>query len=269
MEPTILFRSDHTTLDEVEVARKYGSVVDNRCSCENSLVIGRYSVLPFYKELEDDLKRHGSKLINSYEQHKWIADFHYYEYIQQYTPKTWRVNDFYQAPEGKYVVKGLTNSRKFQWNTHMFADSKKRALEICSQLTNDDLLIAQQGIMFREYIPLLTYERGINDLPFTNEWRFFFYEDQILSFGYYWSIAESQGKISDLAIKFAQKIAGIASKHAKFFVVDIAQTQEGHWIVIEMNDGQMSGLSENNPHALYSNLFKALTKDREFTKIEQ
>jgi hypothetical protein len=43
--------------------------------------------------------------------------------------------------------------------------------------------------------------------------------------------------------------------------MDIAKTQSGEWIVIELNDGQMSGLSENDPNVLYKNL-KYLTWDR-------
>lgn len=44
-------------------------------------------------------------------------------------------------------------------------------------------------------------------------------------------------------------------------MIDVAQTESGDWIVIELNDGQMSGLSENNPEILYKNL-KHMTWDR-------
>jgi len=37
------------------------------------LVIGRYSVLPFYEEQERDIQKIGAKLINTYEQHQYIA----------------------------------------------------------------------------------------------------------------------------------------------------------------------------------------------------
>jgi len=36
------------------------------------------------------------------------------------------------------------------------------------------------------------------------------------------------------------------------------QKTKGDWKLIEINDGQMSGLSENNPDALYSNLCTCL-----------
>jgi hypothetical protein len=34
----------------------------------------------------------------------------------------------------------------------------------------------------------------------------------------------------------------------------VAKTQSGEWIVIELNDGQMAGLSDNDPSVLYHNL---------------
>lgn len=44
------------------------------------------------------------------------------------------------------------------------------------------------------------------------------------------------------------------SPHINFFVMDVARTEDGKWLLIELNDGQMSGLSENNPEVLYSKL---------------
>jgi len=41
-------------------------------------------------------------------------------------------------------------------------------------------------------------------------------------------------------------------------VVDVARTESGEWIVIELNDGQQSGLSDNDPDQLYSNMKKML-----------
>jgi hypothetical protein len=48
--------------------------------------------------------------------------------------------------------------------------------------------------------------------------------------------------------------------HANFYVVDVAQTEKGDWIVIELNDGQQSGLSDNSPVALYRWLLEAVYK---------
>lgn len=93
--------------------------------------------------------------------------------ISEFTFETWTDADFHRAPEGAYVIKGRTNSRKSHWNTHMFAATKREAIEVAGRLTADQMIM-QQGLVYRKYEPLVTYEIGIHGQRFTNEWRFFF-----------------------------------------------------------------------------------------------
>jgi len=189
MEPTILFRKDLDSETEFKVAQQYFPVVDHRAACPpDALVIPRYSALPYYRELERDIQWHGGELINSWHQHRWIANFEYYDELRDFTPETWNDYMFPQAPEGAFVVKGRTNSRKFEWNRLMFAENKRQATHIGVKLAQNEF-IGPQGLIYRRYIPLRTFEVGLNDLPFTNEWRFFFYQQSLLSYGYYWSSA--------------------------------------------------------------------------------
>lgn len=53
---------------------------------------------------------------------------------------------------------------------------------------------------------------------------------------------------------FCKKVIDIIKPNINFFVMDIAQKQNGEWIVIELNDGSWSGLSCNDPNKLYENL---------------
>ena len=50
------------------------------------------------------------------------------------------------------------------------------------------------------------------------------------------------------------------SEYANFFVLDLAEKKSGGWVLVEINDGEMSGLSENDPDMLYSNLRKSIDK---------
>lgn len=141
----ILFRNSYETREECRVASKYFDVVELRTDCENDVVIGRYSVLPHYNELFRDLLNQNSLLINSPTQHDWIASFDYYEAIKEFTPRTWTDANFYKSDHhGPFVVKGATNSRKFSWNSMMFAEDKRSASNIASLLKQDSL-IGQQG----------------------------------------------------------------------------------------------------------------------------
>lgn len=243
---------------EIELAKASGlDVKTSRLDCKNDTIICRYGVLPHYQELEKDLNLINSKLINSYEQHLYIANFLYYNDIKKYTPKTWF--NYVDIDENvPMVVKGITNSKKMNWDKYMFANNKKEALDKMF-LLQEDTYLNNQDIIFRKFEKLKTYEFGINNIPITNEWRFFFLHDQLIDYGYYWSISEQTGVIDNQAILFAKKIGHIISKKVNFYVVDIAQKENGDWIVIEINDGQMSGLSTIPPERFYKNLKKIIS----------
>ncbi len=258
MTPTILFRKTYNEQEEFDAACKHMRVVESRCECRDALVIGRYSVLPFYHELERDLKHHGSRLINSYEEHRWIADFQYYDVLKDYTFETWDERSFpFSKYPGPFVVKGRTNSKKHQWGSHMYAQDRTAAIEVASLLYQDPL-IGQQGLLYRKYEPLVCFERGLNELPFTNEWRCFFLGDTLLAHGYYWSEADVVDRvIAPEGLEFVRQVASLVKDHVSFFVLDIAEKESGGWILVEVNDAQMSGLSMIEPDVLYSNLARA------------
>lgn len=266
MKPIVLFRSDNS--DEVnaerEAARKHFEVVPLRSDVPaDALVIARYSALPYYRELEQDLAKVGSRLVNSFREHCWIADFEYYEDLREFTPRSWLEHEFYASGyDGPLVIKGRTNSRKHQWNKKMFAPNRRAAIDVASELANDPL-IGPQGLVYREYIPLVTFETcSISGLPFTNEWRLFYYEGALLAAGYYWSTASDESKamatLPPAALIFARQVAEIAAQRAKGFVLDIAEKQSGGWMLVEVNDLQMAGLSEVNADELYRNLAAAM-----------
>lgn len=269
MNSTILFRKSFDTEEEFKIASKYFDVVESRTLCKDSVVISRYSYLPYGKELDQDLRNLNCIPINSFRQHRWIASFEWYEHLKEFTPKTWTsigdaLRDGYDGP---FVIKGETNSRKYDWDKAMFAVDAKAAHEVTSIL-NSDSLIGTQQLQYRQYVPLKTFEIGLNGIRFTNEFRVFCYKNSILTFDYYWSSAsdETIEKAKEELdsynlIKLVKQISYIASQYTNFYVLDIAETTNGNWILIEVNDGTMSGLSEIKPDYLYRNLKEELTLD--------
>jgi hypothetical protein len=262
LTPVILFRPDRDNQDEMKIAQQYLPVVAQRTECRDNLVVGRYSVLPYYEELANDLAAGGSQLVNLPTEHEWIASFAWYDALAPFTPRSWfdlsRTN--YQGP---FVVKGVTNSRKYQWDTHMFAATRADALRISSELNNDSFL-GTQRLVYREYVPLKTFDVGINGIRYANEWRCFFYKTTRLAAGYYWATAPRPelGEFAPLGQALAQRAASVAALHAAAFVLDVAETEAGPWIVVEVNDLQMSGLpydpDDSAAHDLYRNLDLAL-----------
>lgn len=266
MNPVVLYREYDFDFEpsELEAMRAHFRCVPSRTEIRpGEIVIGRYSVLPFYRELEKDLSNLGAQLINNYTQHRYIADMrNWYQDLAEFTPKTWfRAADVPMDEPGSFVLKGETNSKKFQWNTHMFAATRADIGRVLSNL-QIDALISTQDVYVRQYIPLKTYAISINDLPITEEYRFFICDGEVLSGAYYWSsYVEDLEMVLDASVvpkAFLQRVIDCVGDKARFWVLDVARTAAGDWIVIELNDGQMSGLSENDLNQLYGNLKRIL-----------
>lgn len=228
-------------------------------------VICRYSCLPFYRELEQDLTINHATMITPFDRHRYIASMNYYFDIEDLTFPTWFSVKEAKDQTGPFIVKGRTNSRKFQWNTLMYAETYKDIIRIHSELGNDPL-IGTQGIVIRKYIPLETFEIGLNGMPMTNEWRVFFFDSKIIDYGYYWSCLDDLDKaeraktdFEENGLRLAQEVADRMRGKLRFFVVDVAKTEEGRWLCVEMNDGQMSGLNMIDPESFYSK-FAAMFK---------
>lgn len=258
----ILYRGAEFEKDELEAANWFF-----KCTCrrpditKGDLVVGRYSLWPFYADQAKDIDYVGAKLINSYNQHLYVADLgNYVMDLGKLTPRTWR--NLEDLPEkGPFVLKGETNSRKSHWKRDMFAENKLEAIMIANRLA-DDSLIGQQKLYIRQYIPLVKYMDGVNGMPVTKEFRFFIAFGHVLSGGYYWqNYVDDIGGVPDpneVPREFLQEVIEAVGDQSNFYTIDVGQTESGEWIVIELNEGQQAGLSCNDPFKLYENLSKAL-----------
>ena len=264
----ILMRATRHEAEERDAASRFFKVVRLRTEVPpGSLVIGRYANLPYHGELEADIQNLGSRLVNSTMEHQYIANMDWYWDLSDVTFPTWfRLSDVPFSERGSaLVLKGRTNSRKFEWNQKMFARNFEAASRIAVELNNDGL-IGPQGVIARKYVPLETFEHTLTGTPITNEWRIFYLNGQRLAWGYYW------GNIEDLApverarpafekegLAFADTVAGRIASQVPFFVVDIARTQEGQWLVVELNDGCQAGLNGTiDPASFYAALSQHL-----------
>jgi hypothetical protein len=265
MEPIIYFRNS-TNLEfeeEREVAKNYFEVVDRRTAIPpNRLVIPRYSALPYNKELCEDIEALGSTIINSYKEHCYVADLRNWYYdVEDITPRTWFALD--QIPqEGPFVLKGQTNSKKHQWNTHAFARDRYEAGEVYHRLSQDGY-VGWQQVYIRQYEPLVKLAEGLNQLPISEEYRFFCLDGQIVDAGFYWSshteeLDRKYDPFKEVPKEFIDKVISRVSKNIRFWVFDVARKVNGDWILIELNDGNMSGLSDIGPENFYKSLKEKL-----------
>ena len=271
--PVVLMRASLAEDDELLACREHFTVYESRCLAPaDALIVGRYSVLPYYAELEADLACNGSRLVNTHAQHRYVADLRrWYPDLAGLTPRTWfsLANFKYDCASrrlaGSFVLKGETNSKKNQWNTHCFARTASDVDAVYSRLADDGYL-SDQEIYIREYVPLRQFGVGVRGLPITEEYRFFVLDGKVVGSGYYWSQfpeTRDEHKLSPDQVDagFLRDVISRVGSSIRFFVVDVARKADGGWLVIELNDGQMSGLSDVCPSKLYKNMLQVLTPE--------
>ncbi len=147
-------------------------------------------------------------------------------------------------------LKGARQTSKHQRRLSIIANSEEflRAMDEWEA----DPILWWQDIVCREYINL----RPVADpsdhvIPPAFEFRTFWWNSQCVGCGPYWTgYHYAMTREEESA---AMAVAGEAARriNVTFLVVDIAQTREGQWIVIECNDGQDSGYAGIPPFLMW------------------
>lgn len=266
--PVVYLRESSAEAEEIAACKSVFPTYSSRVEVPSgSLVFCRYSALPFNGELCRDLELLGSVGVNSQFAHDYAATFQYYEDFKNDTFPSWdRLSDIpHSLRELPFVVKGRANSRKQEWATKMFAPNFAKAVQIAADLMSDGL-IGQQGIIARQFVPLETFETAISGLPFANEWRCFYLAGELVAHGYYWGSIDDWTPVDRALEDFllhglplADKIAKTACERIPFCAIDVAKTKDGRWVLVEINDGNMSGLNGTiDPLELYQGLAKII-----------
>ena len=88
-------------------------------------------------------------------------------------------------------------------------------------------------------------------MPLTKEFRLFFLEGKLIFDSEYWD--EGEYAETNLPKEFFTEIA--QNIKSNFFTIDVAQTISGNWLIIELGDGQVAGLSEkSNENDFYKSI---------------
>ena len=158
-----------------------------------------------------------------------------------------------QLGEGPWVVKDHVKSAKDQWHDAFFipADvTRQRFDAICENLIDIRGDRFERGLVFRKYIPL---ERMIHDQPgrvVYNEHRLLFWEGELVAHAPYFDI-----DAPPLDLRHFHHIGDRVD--SPFFAADVARTEQGDWMVVEINDGGSVVLPQLlDPRRLYRQILK-------------
>ena len=211
-----------------------------------------------YKLLYNGLLSKNIHLINEVSAYRFC---HYlpesYEMIQAFTPKTtfqklttdFDINDFKTLlkpfENQSIIVKDYVKSQKHYWVEACFipnANNLKHVEKIVKRFIELQDVDLNEGLVFREFVELealTTHSKS--GMPLTKEFRLFIKHGEIIQVFKYWDEGDYENVEPNLE-PFKSIIGNINSN---FFTMDIAKQKNGDWIIMELGDGQVSGLADN------------------------
>lgn len=225
-----------------------------------------------YSALYDALISRGIRLINTAEQYRFTQHLpQALKLIESHTPRTfWMETDGKNLPYDAImqllipfagqplILKDFVKSAKHYWYQACYISSASDALAVKNTIDHfltirgDDL---EGGLVFREFIEFMQLaEHPASRMPLTKEYRLFFLKGVLIATLRYWDIdgyIDDDMPPSDLFSTIAQQV------RSHFFTMDIAQRIDGEWMIIELGDGQVSGLPQSTDCDAF---YRALSK---------
>lgn len=157
--------------------------------------------------------------------------------------------------ERAVIVKDYVKSQKHYWNEACYipnAADSERAWKVVSRFLELQDESSVGGLAFREHVELASighHERS--GMPLGREFRSFWLDGKVVAVFPNWGKRDESGEYPAV-----EKFAEIASRvQSRFFAMDIAQLADGRWIIMELGDGQVSGLPDDcDVDSFYSRL---------------
>lgn len=159
------------------------------------------------------------------------------------------------------IVKDYVKSEKYYWKEACFI-SKSSDHEAVERVTNKFLELRgkylNKGLVFREFIDL-TYlpDHSKGSLPLAKEFRLFYVYGKLLACTAYWNEGKYDEEKPDVSV-FNHIAHSIESN---FFTMDIAKQATGAWVIMELGDGQVSGLPDNLDKDIFYQSLKSHSKE--------
>ena len=234
----------------------YKQLISNIDFSESGEIILRSWMLKAdqYKDLYNTLSRNKIYLVNNPEQY---LNCHYYpnvyKHIEQWAPKSiWFddidpkfveicrnhigtdiiIKDYVKSEKGFdeifYLEKSLTPN-EFYERVVKFKENRGK--------------LFNEGIVFKQFCDLRKYGNK------TNEYRIFVYKQKIISVSQNTELGYGQQP----NYEFVRDI--IPNIDSNYFTIDIAEKEDGSWMILECGDGQVSGLSPGQSEFIYYSAF--------------
>ncbi|WP_297421859.1 ATP-grasp domain-containing protein [Clostridium sp.] len=192
----------------------------------------------------------------------------WYKHLEGLTPKTiWSngipnekeiIDMLKEFGEESVIVKDYVKSRKHEWYKSCYIENAseiEKALQIVNNFIKGQGEDLNQGVVLREFVHLESI--GFHEksgMPISNELRLFIFNYKVICTIGYWD-GKGINEYPEFVDEVLEKLKNVKSN---FFTVDIAKKCDGEWIVMELGDGQVSGLQDYEVKRFYKDLIKYL-----------
>ncbi len=218
-----------------------------------------------YHQFYQALLNRGYRLVSMSDQYAEVTYFpNYYPKVRDVSPEAvWTYTpDAYLAwsqsrrlGDGPFVLKDHIKSAKHLWHDACFVPKgagREQFESIAEALWNEQGKSFNRGFVVKQYVPLRSRGTSAREYPQCEEYRLFFWRGKLLVASHYHNQTANRqdwSQFADLAGRF----------NAPFFTMDIAETESGAWLIMDMGAGECSSLPPSLPATqFYSRLLEVL-----------
>lgn len=256
---------DFSVCETAEAALAYAPV------CEPPLAAVWIGFIPTpdrYAAIYEVAVARGIKLLNTPQEHQTAMEFdRAYPRLSELTPESAVATTAEAAMDAAsqlgfpVFLKGAVKSNKEQGWTACVAEDAEAVGRIVTPLLGREGR-SRGRVIIRRLARLRQSGAAPGGFPLGREYRVFLYRCQVLAQGYYWDEHADPFPLTPDDAGALRRVATEAAKRVgtPFLAVDVAQTVDGEWIVIEVGDAQFSGLSHVPVLELWAALQRVLER---------
>ena len=214
-----------------------------------------------YENFYNLLLERGIQLINT---PKEYAKYHllpgWYKDFERFTPfSIWseskNIEDALKLTDGlggAFIIKDYVKSRKHEWYDACFIKDirdKENTERVINNFINRQSSNLEGGVVLRKFESLKSIgNHKDSGMPISEEYRIFVFKGEILIADNYWN---DSGELNITEDEYTLIESIISEIESSFITIDLARKTDGNLIIMEMGDGQVSGLQQMDEYEFY------------------
>jgi hypothetical protein len=210
-----------------------------------------------YGQLFDALAARGYRLVSTPEQYAEVTYFpNYHPKVREVSPPavwTDTPNEYLAYSrsrtlgDGPFVLKDHIKSAKHRWHEACFVPKnagRERFEEVAAALKAEQGKSFHRGFVVKQFVPLRSRGPSPREYPMAEEYRLFFWRRKLLVASHYHNQPANPVDWTPFE-RLAERF------DAPFFSMDVAQAEDGRWLVVDMGAGECSSLPPSLPAAKF------------------